>query len=179
MTRYVAFLRAINVGGHTVKMQLLQRLFEEMGFANVATFIASGNVVFESAVDNTRELEQTIEQGLQQALGYEVITFLRTIPEVATVAEHTPFPAAEFEAGAVLYIAFVREPLSDELQEKLMFLQNELDAFDVNGREIYWLHRKQLRKPGKTADVPLEKTLKIPATIRNVNTIRRMAAKYR
>lgn len=183
MTRYVAFLRAINVGGHIVKMQELQRLFEALGFSNVATFIASGNVIFESAVDDARKLEQTIEQGLQQALGYEVITFLRTLPEVAAiaaaVAEHRPFPDTEFEAGAVLYIAFVRDELSDELQEKLMALGNEIDDFAVRGRDIYWLHRKQLMKPGKPADAPIEKTLKIPATIRNVNTIKRIATKYR
>jgi uncharacterized protein (DUF1697 family) len=178
MTQYVAFLRAINVGGHTVKMPELQRLFEAQGFANVATFIASGNVVFESAVGDSRQLEQTIEQQLQEALGYEVITFLRTLPEVAAIAEHKPFSEAEFEAGAVLYIFLVRDKLSDELQEKLMSLQNEIDEFHVSGRDIFWLHRRQLMKPGKPADAPIEKTLKIPITIRNANTIRRIAAKY-
>jgi uncharacterized protein (DUF1697 family) len=99
MTQYVAFLRAINVGGHIVKMPELQRLFEGMGFFNVATFIASGNVIFESAVDDAHELEQIIEKELQEALGYEVVTFLRTLPEVAAIADHKPFPEEEFEAG--------------------------------------------------------------------------------
>ena len=49
MTRYIAFLRAINVGGHTVKMAELKRLFEALGFTNVETFIASGNVIFDSS----------------------------------------------------------------------------------------------------------------------------------
>ena len=159
-------------------MPELQRLFEAMGFSNVATFIASGNVIFESAVDDHYDLEQTIEKELQAALGYEVITFLRTLPEVATVADHKPFPDEEFEAGAILYIVFVRDKLSDELHDRLMSLQNEIDEFHVRGPNIYWLHRKQLRKPGKPADSPIEKTLKIPATIRNVNTIRRITAKY-
>jgi len=48
MTRYIAFLRAINVGGHTVKMEHLRGIFESMGFSNVETFIASGNVIFAS-----------------------------------------------------------------------------------------------------------------------------------
>lgn len=178
MTRYVAFLRAINVGGHTVKMPELKRLFEEMGFTDVSTFIASGNVIFEADSDDTAELEHTIEQALEQALGYEVITFLRTLPEVAAIAEHMPFIEAEFEAGAVLYIVFLQTELSDELHKRLLALQNELDVFHVRGRDIFWLHRKQLRKPGKPADAPIEKTLKIAATIRNVNTIRRIAAKY-
>jgi hypothetical protein len=59
-----------------------------------------------------------------------------------------------------------------------MSLQNEIDEFHVSGQDIFWLHRKQLMKPGKPADTPIEKTLKIPITIRNANTIRRIAAKY-
>jgi uncharacterized protein (DUF1697 family) len=61
MTQYVAFLRAINVGGHTVKMTDLRELFETLRFKKVETFIASGNVIFESPVDDTGELEQRIE----------------------------------------------------------------------------------------------------------------------
>jgi uncharacterized protein (DUF1697 family) len=50
MGRYIAFLRAINVGGHTVKMELLCRLFESFGYSNVETFISSGNVVLEKTL---------------------------------------------------------------------------------------------------------------------------------
>ena len=56
-TRYVAFLRAINVGGHVVKMDRLRNLFEALGFSGVRTFIASGNVLFDSAARNTGALE--------------------------------------------------------------------------------------------------------------------------
>lgn len=178
MTTYVAFLRAINVGGHTVKMPELKRLFESMGFTNVSTFIASGNVIFESPSEDSAALEQTIEQVLEQALGYEVLTFLRTLPEVVVIAEHNPFSHEEFEAGAILYIAFVRDALTDVLIDNLLSLQNELDEFHVRGRDIFWLHRRQLRKPGKPADAPIEKSLKISTTIRNANTVRRIAAKY-
>ena len=48
MTKYIAFLKAINVGGHNVKMDHLKRLFVKMDFKNVETFIASGNVIFET-----------------------------------------------------------------------------------------------------------------------------------
>ena len=59
MTRYIAFLRAINVGGHVVKMDALRRLFESLGFSNVETFIASGNVLFETNLNS--DLEKKIE----------------------------------------------------------------------------------------------------------------------
>ena len=66
--RYVAFLRAINVGGHVVKMDRLRRIFESMRFRNVETFIASGNVIFEAA-GNADVLERRIEKGLAVGAG--------------------------------------------------------------------------------------------------------------
>ncbi len=69
MPRYVAFLRAINVGGHTVKMDYLRMLFEALGFSNVETFIASGNVIFDSKATSAKALEKRIEHCLAEALG--------------------------------------------------------------------------------------------------------------
>ena len=83
MPRYIAFLRAINVGGHTVKMDALRELFEALGFEQVETFIASGNVIFETTETDTAALERRIETHLQAALGYAVATFLRSDAEVA------------------------------------------------------------------------------------------------
>jgi len=60
LAKYIAFLRAINVGGHTVKMDHLRSLFEALGFSNVETFIASGNVIFESKSKSTRALERRL-----------------------------------------------------------------------------------------------------------------------
>jgi uncharacterized protein (DUF1697 family) len=76
MTVHIAFLRAINIGGRTVKMDHLRSLFESLGYGEVETFIASGNVIFQSPDEDTRALEQQIEAHLRQALGYEVATFL-------------------------------------------------------------------------------------------------------
>ena len=59
MFRFIAFLRAMNVGGgRTVKMQSLRQVFESLGFSKVATFIASGNVVFETTKKKTKRLER-------------------------------------------------------------------------------------------------------------------------
>ena len=90
MPRHIAFLRAINVGGHTVKMDLLCRLFEELGLKDVETFIASGNVIFRSPAKSA-SLEVKVERHLRQALGYEVATFIRNEAEIAAVAAYRPF----------------------------------------------------------------------------------------
>ena len=94
MTRYVAFLRAINVGGHTVKMDRLRALFEELKFANVETFIASGNVLFDSASKSTDAMETRIERHLEKALGYEVATFVRPLASLAAVSSVSMRPAS-------------------------------------------------------------------------------------
>src|SRR4051812_37196638 len=120
MTRYVAFLRAINVGGHTVKMAALRELFEVLDLEQVETFIASGNVIFSSTVSDAAALEQQIEAHLRQSLGYPVATFLRSTVELASIAAHSPFQAAEHAAGNTLYIAFLKNLLSETVQAKLL-----------------------------------------------------------
>ena len=84
--KYAAFLRAINVGGHVVKMDRLRTLFEAAGFRGAETFIASGNVVFESSRKSAGDLERAIETHLKKALGYPVATFVRSMPETSTPA---------------------------------------------------------------------------------------------
>lgn len=178
MPRYIAFLRAINVGGHIVKMERLRALFEELGFAKVETFIASGNVVFASRSKRMSALEAQIGKHLQASLGYEVETFLRTDGEVARIAQHAAFPESELRAeGNTLYVAFLPTDPAPAAQAKLMEWQSETDLFHIHAREIYWLVRRA-RGESKLTGARLEKTIGMPATVRNFNTVVRLAAKY-
>src|SRR3979490_3406651 len=95
MQKYVALLRAINVGGHTVKMDHLRDLFKAIGFTNVETFIASGNVIFDSRSKNTQAVERKIEKHLQETLGYKVAAFVRATAELEGVANYKPFSDKE------------------------------------------------------------------------------------
>src|SRR4028118_167016 len=95
MQRFIALLGGINVGGHRVKMDRLRELFEALGFTNIATFIASGNVIFESAIDDPHHLQTLIEPRLKQSLGYTVPTFIRSSQELTAVARYQPFPRSE------------------------------------------------------------------------------------
>jgi len=177
MSRFIAFLRAINVGGHTVKMDDLRRLFESLGFSGVETFIASGNVVFETTTKDATALEKRIEHELREALGYEVATFIRTDAELAGIANYRPFRPSELEAAAALNIAFLAERLDDKSKKKLMALKTDIDDFHIHGREIYWLCRKK-QSESTFSNAVLEKTLGRPSTLRGANTIQKMAAKY-
>ncbi len=177
-SQFTAFLRAINVGGHTVKMDHLRRLFEELGYSNVETFIASGNVIFEAPIDDTRALESRIEEHLRNALGYDVATFIRSPAELADIASYQPFAASDPDAaGHSLYVAFTAAPPSDEAQQRLMTYRNEIDDFHIHGREIYWSCRRKISESAFSG-ARLEKIIKMPATIRNSTTVRKLAAKY-
>src|SRR3712207_3124941 len=119
MPRFIALLRAINVGGHTVKMDHLRELFASLGFSNVETFIASGNVIFESPNTDAQALERQIERHLRQALGYDVATFIRSTSELRAIADHRPFAAAELDAaGHTLYIAFLPAAPAGDRRDK-------------------------------------------------------------
>lgn len=178
MTRYVAFLRAINVGGHVVKMETLRGLFAELGFDSVETFIASGNVIFDGPTGDAGALERKIEAKLREALGYEVVTFLRTTAELAAIAEYRPFPPADLDAdGHSLYIGFLQAPLDPEARRRLLALRTEVDEFHAHGREFYWLCRTRFSDSVVTGPV-LAKALAVPTTTRNSTTVRKLAAKY-
>jgi uncharacterized protein (DUF1697 family) len=174
MQTLIAFLRAINVGGHTVKMDHLRRLFEELGFSKVETFIASGNAIFESPERDIPALEQRIETHLKSALGYEVVTFIRSAAELAEVANYQPFPAEE---DGTLYVAFLKDAPSPQATKDLMALRTDIDEFQVHEREVYWLCRIRLSE-STFSGARLEKTLKMPATLRNTTTVQKLAAKY-
>lgn len=179
MQRYIAFLRGINVGGHTVKMDNLRTLFTDLGFANVATFIASGNVIFEAQTEDTPMLEQQIARHLRFSLGYDVATFIRSAPELAAVANYQAFPPADSDlADASLYVAFLHAAPPDAVREKLLTLCTPTDDFQHHEREIYWLCRTRLSESPVFTGGLFEKTIREPLTMRNMTTIRKLAAKY-
>jgi len=178
MPRYFAFLRAINVGGHnTVKMDFLRHLFESLGFSRVETFIASGNVVFETTTKNARTLERKIEGRLREALGYEVAAFIRTDAELAAVANYKPFSQPDLDGAVALNVAFLADRPNEESSQKLTALRTEIDDFHIHGREVYWLCRER-QSNSKISNAVLEKALGQKSTMRGANTVRKMAEKY-
>ena len=172
-TQYVAFLRAINVGGRVVKMAELKKVFERLSLQDVSTFIASGNVIF-SSPKPAAVLAADIEAGLQRALGYTVTTMLRTTREIAEVAEYGGSLEGQ---GASVFVGFLRERADAAAVKKAIALQTTTDELRVQGREIYWFARKGFAESTITA-AALEKALQTPVTFRNINTVRRLAAKY-
>src|SRR5215510_10726143 len=111
MARQVAFLRAINVGGHTVTMARLREIFEDLGFDDVETFIASGNVIFTAGRQTGAALERTTAARLEDVLGYEVVTFIRTADEVVAIGSYKAFPPAQVQSAGAYCVGFLTRPL--------------------------------------------------------------------
>jgi uncharacterized protein (DUF1697 family) len=177
MSRSFAFLRAINVGGHNVTMTELKVLFEELGYRNVETFIASGNVVFDGGKAKETVLQKKIEGHLHKALGYEVATFLRSEKELAALVRGCPFSAAEAGGAMALNVALLQEPLTAEAEAHLQGLRTEVDAFRAAGREIWWFCFVK-QSESTFSNAVFERTVKVKATFRGFNTLKRLAAKY-
>lgn len=176
MTQYAAFLRGINLGKRRLKMDRLAELFEELGHKNVQTFIASGNVIFESPLDEP-ELVTRAEAHLRERLGYDVDVFIRSMDELREIAQREIFEATN-SSEWTLYVIFLRASLEASGVEALEELQREEDRFASAGREIYWLRHGRL---SDTTLTPAEAS-RIgdgrSSTMRNMNTVVRILDKF-
>jgi uncharacterized protein (DUF1697 family) len=157
-------------------MDRLRAHCESCELVNVRTFIASGNVIFDSSAKNAAALEATIERALRAALGYEVATFLRTPGEMIAAADHDPFSSEALD-GASVYVIFVKTEIPRPARQKILACRTDLDDLDVRGREVYWLRKNAKARAGETGP-PLKQFLGGPATTRNITTVRKIAAKY-
>ena len=158
-------------------MAELRRVFEDLGFKDVETFIASGNVIFISDAPHLRDLELSIEDRLRAVLGYEVTTFLRTEEELAAVAKHEPFKKSHLRNATALNVGFLVEPPAAAAKKLIASFKSEVDDFHTHGREIYWLSQAK-QSDSKFSNARFEKMLKTRATWRGINTVRRLAAKF-
>jgi uncharacterized protein (DUF1697 family) len=178
MERYVAFLRGMNLGKRRIKNDELRAEFEALGFAGVATFRASGNVIF-GADDGEPEAALTtrIEAGLGEALGYEVPVFLRSRAEVAAIAAQEPFEAKLVEASkGKLQVALLLKKPSAAARQKVIALASDEDLLAVSGREIFWLPSGGLLE--SDLDLKAIEAAVGPDTRRTMGTIEQIAAKH-
>ena len=174
MKKHVAFLRAINVGGNTIiKMADLKRMCESVGLQNVQTYIQSGNVIFESDDDNVDWLEKRLEERLEQTLGKSVQVFIRTIRQVQSIAEKSPFTPENQET---LHVVFLKQKPDKAQQQAVLALKSEADDFAIRGQEVYNLRRD--REKSVFSNNFLEKLIKLSCTTRNMTVIKKIAEKY-
>jgi uncharacterized protein (DUF1697 family) len=178
MERYVAFLRGMNLGKRRIKNPELVAHFDAMGLEDVATFRASGNVVFvDPAGESEAKLQKRLEKELDERLGYDVAVFLRSAKEVAGIAARDPFPAKAIKAskGKPQVVLLGRKPTA-KAKKAVEALCPEGDLMVVEDRELHWLPTVGLSETEvdtKALDKALGK-----GTTRTAGTIEQIAAKY-
>jgi uncharacterized protein (DUF1697 family) len=163
MSRYLALLRAVNVGGTgKLPMKDLRDMCVELGYTNVRTYIASGNVIFDTNVSEAN-IKTQLEQRLQNYAGKPVGVLIRNGAEMRSVLDSNPFPEAPGNRNLVIFLDTV--PPADTITK---ITGQDDEKIVVGAREIY-VHYGESMGPSK---------LKIPAakhgTARNMNTVAKL-----
>lgn len=172
--RYAAFLRAVNLGkNRRVTNDRLKELFEEAGAEDVAPFRTSGNVVFEAS----RDLARKLEPHLEEALGHEMVIFMRTAAELKEIVAAEPFPAKDVERskGKLQVVLFEKKPTA-AVKKKTLALATDQDRLAFGKRELFWL------PSGGYMEAELDRKaldeLLGPSTVRTKGTVDQLHSKY-
>ena len=174
MTRAVAFLRAINVGGHVVKKEQLLQVFESLGFKDVVPYKQAGNLIFECDGKDMEEVRLRIEQKLRSTLGYEVEAFIRGIPELQRLVEKEP-PATP-DAMSCL-VTFLPGSLPNPLPRlPVVIPKSTVEVVSTTGKEVFSL--THVMGEGGLPNQFLESKLKAKTTTRNMNVIREIVERF-
>jgi uncharacterized protein (DUF1697 family) len=173
MTKYVAFLRGINVGGkNKIKMETLREALGALGFQNVKTYINSGNVIFETVKTDDVRLASKIEKAIRAEFSLNIKVMVRTIAEIEEIIKNNPFDR-QFENDKDLHVLFLEEYLAEEKRELLLSNNNENEIFAVQDREIFCLLRVSFADSLFGKDY-IGKKLKVSATARNWRTVNKI-----
>lgn len=173
MIKFIAFLRGINVGGVNIKMAKLKAAFEKIGFGNVRTLLASGNVLFDAPTASESELVEKIEQKLASAFGRYIHVLVRRVDELKRLAETKPYAGIEATKQTRLYVTFLPDGTESSLEIPY-------ESPDKNFKILYASEREvcsvlTLSADSQTVDLMsiLEKEYGKKVTTRNWNTVER------
>ncbi|MCC6866152.1 MAG: DUF1697 domain-containing protein [Ignavibacteria bacterium] len=170
---YYAFLKGINLGKRTIRMTVLKDEFEKLGFGNIRTFIASGNVVFESSL-KADSIKVKIEKALKYKFSFDVIVFIRNQREMEKIISGYPFSNIKGDKDYKISVGFLSEKPGKAAIKELESFSTESEIMKVKGDTFYHLTK------GKFSDSMVfkknlpEKILKVVCTIRNLNTVNKI-----
>jgi uncharacterized protein (DUF1697 family) len=182
MPVYIALLRGINLGGHKkIKMEELRASLAALGFADVKTYIQSGNVVFKAAKVSDKALSKKIEATILSRFGHSVSVIIRTAEEIKQVIANNPFLEEPGVDQTKLHVMFLHEPPAQAAVKQLETLVLKPDQFRSLGKELYFYLPNGVAESA-VMKKPIDRVLAIPTTMRNwrtVNTVQQMCTECR
>jgi uncharacterized protein (DUF1697 family) len=174
MTRYHAFLRGINVGGHNlIKMNDLCYLLDSIGLQNVQTFVQSGNVSFDSESGNVDSLQRTIEFQIEKDLGLKIKVIIRTLSGIQDIIRNNPFKNIEWNLQTKFYVCFLYDEPKIHPCLPLENPKEGLELFRLDEKEAYLVSKEIKGRYGFPNNF-IEKELNVISTARNWTTINKI-----
>ena len=172
MTRHVAFVRAINVGGHAVvRMTDLQKMFASAGCCDVRTYIASGNILFDAPAGKVAASIEKVGASLRKHLGHEPEIVVRTASEIEAIVKAVPFKSVADEPDIKLYVAFLSRAPKPRPKWPIVSVADAVEAIPAGDRDVFIVRRRMKNGLFAIPNNFLEATLGVPATIRNWATV--------
>lgn len=171
MAKWLALLRGINVSGQKpIRMVELRSWMEHLGLASVATYIQTGNIVFNSTERSDKKLAQQIQALILKRSGFEVPVIMRTEAQIRATCRNNPFQAEAELEGKSVHVAFLSAKPKAEGLEKMASIDSGDDRFESSGKEIY-LHFPHGAADTKLWNSAMERKLGVAATGRNWKTV--------
>jgi uncharacterized protein (DUF1697 family) len=175
LTLFVAFLRAINVGGHNaVKKEKLQEIFVSLSFTNVSVYKQSGNVIFETPLTDTDAIPKKIQKELSKILDSDIGVFVREMSHLNKIVESNPFKGANAEGASFLVTFMSSQPSGFTLP--LRIPSSRAEVILIRGHEAYSVTHGH--GEGGKPNPFLESKFKTQATTRNLNILREIVNAY-
>jgi uncharacterized protein (DUF1697 family) len=170
MNPYISILRGINVGGRkSIKMDALKKMYENLNFENIRTYVQSGNVIFLSKQNDPKKLEKAISSQIKFDFGFDVPVIILSVETLESIIENNPFSKEKTKDTSFLHVTFLAErPLHFE-KKSLMEKKHEDEEVEFTSKAIY-LYCPMGYGNTKLNNNYLETKLKVTATTRNWKT---------
>jgi uncharacterized protein (DUF1697 family) len=178
MTKYIAFLRGINVGGNNkVEMPKLKKIFESLGFSNVSTYINTGNIIFETANKDTTTLTEEIEKSLKKSFGFEIRVVIRDSVNIQKLCKEIP-STWNNDAAQKTDVLFLWNDFANKNTLDLIATTKDVDTLIYITGAIVWNVQKSSYTKSSMKKFIGTKVYK-NMTARNINTVRKLGEMVR
>lgn len=173
MYKYITLLRGINVGGKVLKMDKLKSIYESLGLDAIETYIQSGNVFFNTPIDDVIQLKISIEDAIKAASRLDVSVIIIEPDELKYILNNNPLIKSGLDDTSVMHVTLLSDKPNGADINKINPTQYEPDRFIIIGKVVYLYCPKGYGRTKLTNNF-FEAKLKVKATTRNWNTMNKL-----
>ena len=174
---HIAFLRGINVGGKKlIKMDALAAAFTAAGFRNVKTYLASGNVIFDSGSSKSDALAKKIEKKLLEVFGHPIPVVIFPVTKLQILIRRDPFKRVRSNSDVMLLATFLKSGAVRSVKLPVESSAERLKVFAIQDRAVFTIARRKQTGWFGFPNNFIEKEFGVAATTRQWRTLKRVVA---